>query len=279
MSLDPRLTPARPDLAAAHLRGRVEAARFVQGTSMRICETVADLRRAPDLSRGIETQALFGETAIVYEEEEGWAFVQLERDGYVGYLSAASLERPGPAPTHRVSVPRTHFYPAPDMKTPILGALTFDARLAVTGMSGDKWAKTPQGFVYAAHLTPLETRVSDPVAVAELFFGVPYLWGGRSAQGIDCSGLVQTALRAAGIAAPRDSDMLAAFGEPIEARDLRRGDLVFWKGHVGIMADAATLIHANAFHMQVVAEPLEEASARIAAAGSGAATGLRRVTA
>lgn len=279
-SFDARLTPARPDLAATHLKGRIDAPRYVEGRATQVREPVIDLRKAPDPARGAETQLLFGERFVVYDEEEGWAWGQCARDGYVGYVSASALASPAQAPNHRVSALRTHLYAAPDIKTPPLAALTFDACVHVSDASG-RWAKTPQGFLHAAHLSPLETRADDPVAVAEMFVRVPYLWGGRSSQGLDCSALVQTALRAAGHAAPRDSDMLAAFGEalPLDAAmaHLKRGDLVFWKGHVGIMRDAATLLHANAFHMSVVSEPLSEARARIAASEGGAMTGARRV--
>lgn len=285
MSFDPRVTPARPDLAAAHLRGRVEAARFVEGREMRIAEPVVDLRKAPDLSLGIETQALLGESFVVYEDEEGWAWGQCARDGYVGYVAASSLAPAGAAPTHRVGVLRTHVYPAATIKTAPLTALTFDARLAVTGLDG-VWAKTAQGFVFAAHLTPLDARagdavaVVDPVAVAEMFLGLPYLWGGRSSQGLDCSGLVQTALRAGGIEAPRDSDMLMQIGDALALDDdmahLQRGDLVFWKGHVGLMQDRERLLHANGTHMLVVSEPLAEARQRILEKTFGPITSIRR---
>ena len=278
-AFDPRVTPARPDLAAAHLRAEVEAARYVEGRLQRIAEPVVDLRKAPDLSLGIETQALHGEGFVVYEEDEGWAWGQCERDGYVGYVAASSLAPAGAAPTHRVRVLRTHVYPAANMKTAPLMALTFGALVAVAGLDG-AWARTRLGFVHAAHLEPLEARAADAVSIAEMFSGVPYLWGGRSSQGLDCSGLAQTALRAAGIEAPRDSDMLAALGEalPLDTAmaHLQRGDLVFWKGHVGIMRDARMLLHANAHHMMVVSEPLDEARARIAANGGGEMTAARR---
>jgi cell wall-associated NlpC family hydrolase len=278
-AFDPRLTPARPDLAAAHLLGQVEAARFVEGRAMQVIETVVDLRKRPDLSLGVETQALFGETFVVYAQEEGWAWGQCARDGYVGYVSSGSLAPPGPAPTHRVDVLRTHLYPGPSIKTAPLTALTFDARLTVNGVDGP-WAKTPHGFAQAAHLAPIETLREDAVAVAEMFLGLPYLWGGRSSQGLDCSGLAQTALRAAGHAAPRDSDMLAGFGAPLpvdaDMRHLRRGDLVFWKGHVGLMRDADTLLHANGFHMLTVSEPLAQARGRILANGGGDVAAARR---
>jgi cell wall-associated NlpC family hydrolase len=277
--LDRRLTPARGDLAAAHLRGEVEAARFVEGRALRVVEPVIDLRRAPDPALGAETQALFGEEIVVYDEEEGWAWGQLTRDGYVGYVSMSALaERP--APTHRVEALRAHVYPAPSIKTPPRFALTYDALVCVVGREG-AWAKTSEGFVYAPVLVELGPRADDSVAVAERFLGAPYLWGGRSSQGLDCSGLVQTALRAAGIEAPRDSDMLTRIGEALPVDEtmshLRRGDLVFWKGHVGLMRDATTMLHANATHLMTVAENLREARARILIAGDGPVTAARRV--
>ena len=279
-AFDPRVTPARPDLAAAHLRGRVEAARFAEGRPHRVAEPVIDLRKAPDLSLGIETQALFGEGFVVYEEDEGWVWGQCERDGYVGYVAASSLAPAGAAPTHRVRVLRTHVYPAANLKTTPLMALTRDALIPVAGLDG-AWARTQHGCVYAAHLDPLDARASDAAAIAEMFLGVPYLWGGRSSQGLDCSGLVQTALRAAGIDAPRDSDMLAGLGEALTIdagmANLARGDLVFWSGHVGVMRDQRTLLHANAHHMLVVGEPLAEARARIVANGGGEVTAARRI--
>jgi cell wall-associated NlpC family hydrolase len=279
-SFDKRLTPARADLAAVHLKGKVEAARFAEGRVLRVAEPVVDLKRAPDAALGAETQALYGEEIVVYDEEEGWAWGQLSRDGYVGYVSANALVALGPPATHRVEALRAHVYPAASLKTPPRFALTYDALVTVTGQDGP-WARTPDGFVYAAHLAPLGARAADPVATAERFLGVPYLWGGRSSQGIDCSGLVQTALRAAGFDAPRDSDMLAVYGEALPVDEamahLRRGDLVFWKGHVGVMADATTLIHSNGTHLMTVRENLAEARRRILKAEYGPVTAARRV--
>lgn len=268
--LDPRLTPARDDLAAAHLRGVVEAPRFVEGEAREVAEPVAPLRRRPAGDAPLDTEALHGERVTVYADDgEGWAYVQLAADGYVGYLPADALRPVSAVPTHRVAVPRTFIFPGPDIKLPPRGALCFGSRVAVRGEKG-AFAAIAEGFVFARHLSPVEAREDDPVAVAARFLGVPYLWGGRSALGLDCSGLVQTALSACGIEAPRDSDMQeAALGAPLPLdAPLTRGDLLFWPGHVALVEDPGTLLHANAFHMMVVREPLVPALARIAASGS-----------
>lgn len=277
---DRRLTPARPDLAAAHLRGRVEATRFVEGRAMRVAAPMADVKRAPTPDSGLETQALRGEAVIVYDEDEGWAWGQIE-DGYVGYLPSHALGAPGPAPTHCVGVARTFIYPGPNMKLPPLEVLPFGAKVAVEREDGAYAILPAGGAVYARHLTPIEARDADFVSVAEGFIGAPYLWGGKTPDGLDCSGLVQTALHAAGIACPRDTDMQErALGESLDLLTeppLARGDLVFWRGHVGIMRDSATLLHANGHHMLVASEPFAEARERIAKVSFGQVTSVRRL--
>jgi cell wall-associated NlpC family hydrolase len=281
MTNDPRLTPARHDLAAAHLQGQVEAARFVTGRPMHLRAEIADLRHAPSPDVSIDTQILHGEDLMLYDEHEGWAWVQLETDKYVGYVSRDALAE-GPArPTHRVDVNRTFIYPAPNMKTPPLGALPLGAAVHVQQEDEGFARLADGGFVFAAHLASSTRKAADFVAVAEGFSGCPYLWGGKSSLGIDCSGLVQVALRQAGVSAPRDTDMQeGALGQPLNIAavgSLRRGDLVFWKGHVGIMRDAQTLLHANGHHMLVSAEPLAKARARIGEKGAGEITAIRRV--
>jgi cell wall-associated NlpC family hydrolase len=266
---DPRLTPARPDLAAAHLRGTVEAARFVEGTAQEVIAGIAPVRAAPSHGAPLVTEALHGERVTVYEsDDEGWAWGQLEGDRYVGWLPAAALLAPGPAPTHRVAALRTLMFPGPSIKLPPQEALPLGAQLCIA-REQDSFAVTASGgYVPARHLAPLDSAETDFVAVAEKFLGAPYLWGGKSSLGIDCSGLVQVSLTACGVTCPRDSDMQqAALGAPAELAAIRRGDLVFWKGHVAIARDATSLIHANAFHMAVAIEPLGEAIARIRAAG------------
>jgi cell wall-associated NlpC family hydrolase len=265
-AFDRRLTPARPDLAAAALRGEVIATRFVEGWGRRVIDGVAPLRRSPSQDAALDTEALYGESVTVYDERDGWVWAQLERDDYVGYLPISALGAPG-APTHRLAVPRSFAYPGPSIKLPPLLALSLGARLGITAREGD-FAITAEGLhVYGRHLVPLAEAAPDFVAVAERFLEVPYLWGGRTSQGIDCSGLVQTALFEAGLQAPRDSDMMeASLGAPVafdeSLVELRRGDLVFWKGHVGIMRDAETLLHANGYAMRVVSEPLRAARDR-----------------
>ena len=267
-AFDPRLTPARRDIAAAKLRGQIEAERFVEGRLAGVIPDILDLKAQPRADAGLSTQLLHGEIVTIYDESEGWAFVQAEADGYVGYVLADALGPPAAA-DHRVVVNRTFVYPAADMKRPALRALPLDARVTVVERV-EAYLRVDGGFIYASHLAPLR-QTADFVAVAEGLTGTPYLWGGKSAAGIDCSGLVQLAASLAGRALPRDTDMLETLsiwqdipaGEP-----KRRGDLLFWPGHVGIMTDAERLLHANGHHMLVTRERAAEAEARIANAGT-----------
>ena len=281
-ALDPRLTPARPDLAAAYLEGQVAAPRYVAGRAMHLAVECADLRRAPSDESGVDTQVLYGEDLTLYEAEAGWAWVQLARDSYVGYLAREALAE-GPAQaTHRVAVNRSFIYPRPDIKAPILAALPLGAVVKLTGTEGDFGRLADGGCIIARHLMRIDERADDFVAIAEGLLGTPYLWGGKSSLGLDCSGLVQIALAQAGVDAPRDTDLQQqALGNPFPlaaaATDLRRGDLVFWKGHVGIMRDSATLLHANAHHMLVASEPLATARARICTRGGGEIVAIKRL--
>ena len=280
-AFDPRLTPARADLAARMLEGKVEAARYVDGVVYQVIDPQAPLRAEPEPDVPLSTEALKGERVTIYDtNSEGWAWGQLAADGYVGWLPANALVAAGPPPTHKVAALRTLAFPGPSIKQPPIEALPLGARLDIVRIE-DRMAVTRSGaYVPSAHLAPLDVHEPEFVAVAERFRGVPYLWGGKTALGLDCSGLVQVALTAAGISCPRDSDMQEqAFGAAIGADDAlaepRRGDLIFWKGHVAIVRDHATLIHANAFHMAVAVESVTEAVARIRAAGSQV-TSVRR---
>ena len=277
MSYDPRTTPARPDLAAQHLEGRVAAARFVTGTEFEVRDAQAPVRREPSPEAPLDTEALHGERVTVYDDNgEGWCWGQLGFDGYVGWIPANALSRPGPPPTHRVAALRTFVFPVRNIKAPPLDALPLGSRVAVSDVQregGGDLTDLASGFcVPTRHLAPLDSTEPDFVAVAERFLGVPYLWGGRTSLGIDCSGLVQTALTACGIRCPRDSDMQErALGVPLSTDDpagWRRGDLIFWQGHVAIVRDGETIVHANGFHMAVAIEPTQEALRRIADAGS-----------
>jgi cell wall-associated NlpC family hydrolase len=270
---DPRLTPARPDLAAKHLEGKVKAARFVAGEEFEISDALAPLRRAPSSDAELMTQALKGERATIYDRDgEGWAWGQLGSDGYVGWLPDQALAKPTGTPTHRVSALRSFAFPGPSIKLPPLETLTMGAALVVLREEG-VFAVTREGwYLPRQHLGPIGRHVADFVSVAEEFVGTPYLWGGKSSLGIDCSGLVQVALAAKGTPCPRDSDMQQkGLGRELDSREvqhLRRGDLIFWKGHVAIVRDAGTIVHANAHHMATAIEPANEAIARIKASGS-----------
>lgn len=270
--LDPSLHPYRPDLAAAYLEGKVEAGRFVEGRVLQVADEAAPVFGQPRFDAEMTSEALHGETVTVYEEREGWMWGQVRDDGYVGYLPASALSADCVEISHRVAVPRTFVFPKPDIKSVPMQALGLHSGLHVAGGEGQFVRTHGGGFVYRDHVRPADSAAGDFVAVALSLLGAPYLWGGKRISGLDCSGLVQIALQASGVAAPRDSYMLRAdVGAPLGHTDLsglRRGDLLFWPGHVGIMSDEATLLHANAHHMLTVTEPAAEAVARIAAAGS-----------
>jgi cell wall-associated NlpC family hydrolase len=278
----PRLTPARPDLADEKLRGIVSAERYVTGIERIVAWPSAPLRRAPMPDAPLDTEALMGERTIVYDEHEGWSWVQLQGDRYVGYMPSEALDRPGARPTHRVTALRTFLYPGANLKLPHLAHLSLGATVIVSGTSGEYARLANNGFAWTGHLAELGRHEADFVAVAERLVGTPYLWGGKTSLGLDCSGLVQLSLDMAGLAAPRDTDMQEeALGARVELSGalsgLQRGDLVFWRGHVGIMLDADRLLHANGHHMLVAIEPLAVAEARIRTNTFGPITSVKRL--
>ncbi|MEY4982442.1 MAG: hypothetical protein RIR62_708 [Pseudomonadota bacterium] len=271
--MDRRLTPFSGRVALESLRGRLDAPAFVAGEAAGVALPVADLLAAPDGAR--DRQVLMGDAVTVIERRAAHAFVQAAKDGYCGWLAEAALGPP-PAPTHWVAAPATHLYSAPRVQAPERASLPLTARVTVTGESG-AFSETPQGFIPRAHLRPLGDWHADPATVAEGLLGTPYLWGGNSRAGMDCSGLVQLAFHACGKDCPADSDLQQAVGAPLpEDAPLRRNDLIFWKGHVALALDGARLIHANGHSMSVAVEGIAECIPRIAAQGGGPVTARRR---
>jgi cell wall-associated NlpC family hydrolase len=273
--LDKRLHAYRDDLADVRLQGRVGAAKFVSGVAATCGVPLAGVHRAPSADAMQLTQVLYGEALNVFERAKGWAWVQLQRDGYVGYVEESALGNADYVSTHKVVARSTQLYPKADLKTQPAVAIPMLSELMVKAEVGDYLELTTGQFVFAAHVSAQSPE--DFVSVAEQFLHTPYLWGGKTVWGIDCSGLVQVALQACNMQALRDSDMQEhSLGGAVSQQNLQRGDLVFWKGHVGIMQNAETLLHANGHHMMVVSEPLADAVTRIAAKGSEI-TAVRRL--
>jgi cell wall-associated NlpC family hydrolase len=265
--LDKRLHAFRDDLADETLRGKCDAPQFVEGVVAHCVVPVAAIRRAPSFNAMQLTQVLWGESVKVFERKNGWAWIQLQRDGYVGYVEEDALAAATLPFSHRLPVRSSHLYPAADLKTQPAIAVPMGAELTAVESAGDYFKLASGHFIYAPHLNAKPPI--DFVSVAEQFLYTPYLWGGKTVWGLDCSGLVQVSLHAIGKDCLRDSDMQEQnLGHAVDQHHLQRGDLVFWKGHVGIMQDATTLLHANGFHMMVVSEPLQQAVERIAAKGS-----------
>ena len=269
---DRRLHPANARVAASHLQGQVEGVHFTDGFQQSVAVPVADLLAVPAGKR--DRQLLLGTQVTVFEYHADHAFVQAP-DGYVGYVAATALGALT-APTHRISTFATHAYAGESFKSADLVSLQFGAKVTVVD-ERPKMFETDQGFISKKHLRPLDTPFADPATIAQMHFGVPYLWGGNSTRGIDCSGLIAAALTACDLPCPADSDMQRDGLGVAFTGDLQRGDLMFWKGHVGMMVDAETMIHANAHHMACVYEPIQQAILRIAAQGDGPVLAQKRI--
>ena len=276
---DPRTTLARSDLAEQALEGLVRARAFRPVEPWQCSASAAAVRKAPEAEAPQLDQIVFGEAFDVLDRKDGWLWGRARRDGYVGWVEAQAFAQPVLAPTHRVSAIRAYACAGPDDKTAPLAQLTLNALVTVERTEGGFAKVARSGWIAEPHLAALDVFERDPVAVAERYLGVPYQGGGRESLGLDGSALVQQALYACGRGCPRDAGLQAAqTGEAIDrAQGLRRGDLVFWEGHVGLMVDEARIIHADAHHQAVAVEPLDDAVARNREAGVGEPTGYRRL--
>lgn len=284
--LDPRVTPAGPELARSTLKGIVNSAAFTEGTRATIICSNIGLKENPDPLAANNTELIFGETIVVLKTSGGWAWVQATNDDYVGYLPEVAFNGISMDTTHKVSVPLTHFYGTPDMKQPALMAVPMGAVIQATDRKSKGYIEVifPNGnnirvWAFENHLTPIPTPLSDATSVAESFEKAPYLWAGRTVSGIDCSGLVQLVHKMVGLDLPRDTDMqLAALKNDIpEDEPFQRGDILFSPGHVVMMVDDTHIIHANATHMQVVIETLDGFLARIKESHGQSLTGRKRI--
>jgi cell wall-associated NlpC family hydrolase len=275
--MDLRVTPLRDGIASRALEGIVRAEIYLDPKARSCAAAAAGIHRAPDAASEQMDQLLFGEAFDVIEDEGAWLWGQARRDGYVGFVAASALAPPAPEPTHRITALRTYAFAGPSIKAQAAGPYSMNALVAVEAEQGRLAKVVGAGWMAREHLAPIGTFEVDLAAVAERFTGAPYLWGGRESLGLDCSGLVQAALFACGLACPRDTDQQAALGREIPRGDFGRGDLVFWNGHVAIGLDETRVVHANGFHMMVAVEPLETAIGRIEAAGVGRPTAFRRL--
>jgi cell wall-associated NlpC family hydrolase len=281
---DPRINLYRPGLAAEVLRGIYTSRHYASGVTYQVIAPVAPSRAEGAPQARLGTEALFGETVTVYDVQNDWAWAQAALDDYVGYIPTDALSKTTGTkpPTHHVTVLSSFVFAEPDLKTLPLIALPMNAAVRVVSEKKGYGELATGGWIFLKHLAPVGEAEPDFVKTARLYSGVPYLWGGRSGLGLDCSGLVQTVLLRAGIAAPRDSDMqLAQLGAEINLdaypHDLKRGDLVFFPSHVGIMDDDLHLLHANAITMNVARQPLAEFVQILESKLSTAITGIRRL--
>jgi cell wall-associated NlpC family hydrolase len=271
--MDRRIKPFSGRVAHVSLKGEVIAT-FTEGQEAQVTVPLTNLYDKPGGVR--DRQLLLGAGVTVIDRDRGHVFVQSTRDGYCGWLAETAVGR-GPEPTHWVVAPSTHLYSEPVVQAPEIAGISLGSRVAVTGSWG-AWAGTPHGYVPLAHLRPIEQWAPDPVTVAESLLGTPYLWGGNSRFGIDCSGLVQVAMHACGRECPGDSDMQMALGRALAPEErLQRGDLIFWKGHVAMVVNPDVLIHANGSTMSVAYEGIREAVNRISQGGGGLVQARQRV--
>lgn len=281
VALDPNLNPYRADIAALALKGSVVAAKFVAPTPYQVTGGVASLRKVGAEDGEQLSQALHGDIVDIYQEVDGFGWGQMRCDGYVGWFDMVALSSPILPVTRKVATLRTYAFSDPSPKAPPHFLLSLNAQVCETGEVENGFVHCARaGWVYSAHLAALDHKATDAVTIAEQFMHAPYQWGGVESLGLDCSGLVQTAYKAAGIELPRDSYMQATCGNEVvigsDFQGLKRGDIICWRGHVALLLDDATIIHANSHHLKVSQEPLAQASVRICAL-YGDIIGIRRL--
>jgi cell wall-associated NlpC family hydrolase len=272
--LDPRIHIARPDLVDIALAGEVAAARYTAPQAMVCAAPQVAMRGHPDASASAVSELLHGEGFDLFDQSGDWAFGRSTHDRYTGYVPFAALAEPPakPGPHHRITARTAPVFTAPDIKSPVIHHLPMGSPIAAVE-EGRFLALAGGGYLHAAHIAPLAD--ASLLSVARHFVGAPYVWGGRSPRGIDCSGLVQASLGFCGVAAPRDSDQQRdALGVAVNFADRQPGDLIFFPGHVGIIADHDHLLHANAHWMTTCEEPLANVLNRL---GEAAVIAVKRL--
>lgn len=275
-SFDPRITPVRDDLAADSLRAQFPGRRYAQGETHQVIGDGVSLRFTPSTSAATESQLVYGETFTVYEDRNGWAWGRNERDGYVGYVPSNCLRDEVSETDHQVVTRSTYLYPAPDIKMPPSAKISMSAQVKAVDVEGNFLQIDSGEWIFARHLVQTAYIMPDLISTAFKFMGTPYLWGGRSCHGLDCSSLVQFALRMAGIDVPRDSDLQAAaigvevpMKNPNDLSGIEDGDLIFFPGHVGFYVEHWRFLHANAYDMQVSVHNLSDVLDRANAEDAG----------
>ncbi len=275
--IDHRTTLARPELAPSDQEGIAAADTYLELQPAQCRQIVAPMRAAPDPAAEQVSQLLFGERFDILRRDGDFAWGQARRDGYVGWVESAALSFERTEPSHRVIAPRAAVLGEPRIRAACVGVVAMNALVEIAAVGEGFSHAEGLGWVATGQISPIGSEFRNPAEAATLFVGTPYVWGARDGAGLDCSGLVQQALHAAGLHCPRDADQQAALGVEVERERLRAGDLVAWRGHIGMMLDGARLIHANAHHMAVAIEPLETTVARIAQTPTGQPTAFRRV--
>ena len=263
MIFDTRITPIRRDLASTAYKAIVKRKKYVTAKLATVKSAFTPLYS--NKGSKLSTQLLYGEECDVFETKNGWSWIQSRRDNYVGYTPTINLTRKIYKPNSKVISLRTVIYTKPDIKSVTKGYLSFNSLVEVIKIKGKYSLIKNLGWCPSLDLVKIKSSKFNHIDLSKQYLDTPYLWGGRDSMGIDCSGLVQNLHQINNRPFPRDTDMQEMFvtNEVKYEKDLKAGDLVFWKGHVAMMIDNSNIIHANAFHMKTAIEPLSTAKKRI----------------